>query len=83
MPEKDTIINSLILLGGLIYVIWVISLYFNEKSLRNYVENSHKAYFWKKMFGVEKTITLCKVLFLPLGIIIGCIVIFMFGQKLI
>jgi uncharacterized membrane protein YbaN (DUF454 family) len=43
----------------------------NEDRLRAYLETSPKAKFWVNKFGMEKTVSLSKKIFLPLGCVIG------------
>ena len=58
------------LAGGFFLVRNIIHLR-NEEKLREYVENSPKAKLWLKKFGIEKTVSLSKKYFLPLGILIS------------
>lgn len=43
----------------------------DETKLREYLETSPKAKLWVRSLGMEKSITLSKVIFLPLGLIVS------------
>ncbi len=45
----------------------------NEEKLRSYLQASPKAKFWVAKFGMEKTVSLSKTIFLPLGCVIGAV----------
>ncbi|WP_027150377.1 hypothetical protein [Methylobacter tundripaludum] len=64
-PVIATLAGSFFLIRNIIHLR-------DEKKLREYVESSPKAKLWIKKFGLEKTITLTKQYFLPLGILVSC-----------
>ena len=55
-------------------VVGLIALYFSGRFLvdpafaKRYVTESPKAYLWRKMFGVEKTMTMTKYFFALIGV---------------
>lgn len=49
------------------------SIYFrDEEKLREYIQRSPKAKLWIKKYGVEKTMSFTKKIFLPFGIVVSC-----------
>lgn len=54
-----------------------IELYQHEEKLIQYLEKSTKAKFWIIKLGMPKTILLSKKIFLPLGILISCLLLVM------
>ncbi len=52
-----------------------ISHFRDEGKLRHYVETSPKAKLWVKKFGIEKTVDLSRKIFIPLGILVSCVLI--------
>lgn len=58
-----------------------IALYFSGRFFidqtfaRKYVTESPKAYIWRKIFGIEKTMILTKYLFAPVGLALSLILI--------
>ena len=63
------------LLAGGYFLFRNISYLRNEEKLRHYVETSPKAKLWVNKFGIEKTIDLSKKTFVPLGIVVSCILL--------
>ena len=47
----------------------------DEEKLRHYVETSPKAKLWVNKFGIEKTVALSKKIFIPLGILVSCVLL--------
>jgi hypothetical protein len=72
----DKVLTSLfmILAGG-------VDLYYATKFLRNkgfaeeYVKTSPKAAIWRKIFGVEKAVSITKKIFAPIGIMLGILLV--------
>jgi hypothetical protein len=52
---------------GLFFLVRNIAMLRNEDKMRNYLETSPKATLWVNKFGLEKTMSLSKSIFLPLG----------------
>ena len=71
----DIISIAFFILGSFFFV-RNITMYLNPQSLRKYIEESPKSAIWVKKFGIEKTIKLSKLIFLPMGLLIS---IFMTG----
>ena len=65
----------LIAIVGALFLIRNISHIRNEQRLREYLANSPKAKLWVNKFGMEKTVELSKKYFLPLGIVISCLML--------
>lgn len=65
----------------LLIVVGFIALYFSGRFLidpafaTKYVAESPKAYIWRKMFGIDKTMTLTKYFFAPIGVILSIVLI--------
>jgi hypothetical protein len=66
------IIPSVITLLGGGFLVRNILLMSNEEKLRHYVENNRKSKMWIARYGLEKTVTLTRKYFLPLGILVSC-----------
>ena len=49
----------------------------NEEKMLMYLKTSPKAKFWVDKFGIEKTASLAKSIFLPLGSLIGLGLLFL------
>lgn len=58
------------LAGGFFLVRNIIHLT-NEQKMMEYLETSPKAKLWVNKFGMEKTASLTKSIFLPLGCLVG------------
>ena len=58
------------LAGGFFLVRNIIHLT-NKKKMMDYLETSPKAKLWVNKFGIEKTASLTKSIFLPLGCLVG------------
>lgn len=67
MGTLTTVEYILGLLASLTTLYMVYSLYFRKGCAERYVRTNPSAYLWRKLFGVEKTVALCKWLFAPLG----------------
>jgi hypothetical protein len=65
----------------LLIVVGIIALYFSGRFLidpeyaKKYVRESPKAYLWRKMFGLEKTLTITKYFFAPIGVILSLVLV--------
>lgn len=65
----------------LLIVVGIIALYFSGRFLidpafaKRYVLESPKAYLWRKMFGVDKTMTITKYFFAPIGVALSLVLI--------
>jgi len=71
-----------LLIGGIIAILiggfrlyYNYQIYKNPEELKRYVEKSHKAWIWKKAFGVEKTEQLTKNIFLPAGTVLAILMV--------
>ena len=62
------------LAGGFFLVRNIIHLT-NESKMMEYLETSPKAKFWVKKFGIEKTASLTKSIFLPLGCLVSLVLL--------
>lgn len=60
---------------GIFYIAFISKSINNEDMLRKYLENSPKAYIWRKLFGIERTIELTRRVFVPIGLVISCLLI--------
>ncbi|MGB2740353.1 MAG: hypothetical protein WBC60_07330 [Cognaticolwellia sp.] len=56
---------------GVIFLTRNIIHFRNEEKLRSYLETSPKAKLWVKKFGIEKTMSLSKSIFLPFGSLVA------------
>ncbi len=65
----------LALLIGLLTLFRIVRALKNPDYLKNYIETSSKAFLWRKIFGVEKTIELTRKIFLPVGLILSIFLI--------
>ncbi|MDA3900285.1 MAG: hypothetical protein PF637_07175 [Spirochaetes bacterium] len=59
------------IVAGVFFIVRNVIFLRNEGKLRKYLESSPKAKLWVSKFGVEKTVSLSKKIFLPLGCVIG------------
>lgn len=64
----------LILVGALVLV-RNITHFLDDEKLRIYLETSPKSKMWVKKFGVEKTMSLSKTIFLPIGSIVAFVLL--------
>ncbi len=60
---------------GVVCLFLSLIFYFNPAFASNYIKNSPKAWLWRKLFGEEKALKITKYVFVPIGIIIGIIII--------
>jgi len=70
---------------GIIWiVVGLVAIYFpvrflrDDQFARSYIQNSPKAFLWRKIFGEEKALKITKTIFAPLGILLG-IALIVFG----
>ncbi len=78
MNQDINTIAILFFLVGIFFLLRNITMYLNPDSLKKYIETSPKASVSRKKLGIEKTIKLSKLIFLPLGILVS-IVFIIFG----
>lgn len=69
------------LVSLLTIVIGIIAVYLSYKCIKDpkfakkYVETNPKAFIWRKLFGVEKSVKMTRTVFAPLGVAIGILLI--------
>ena len=69
------IIPSILLIGGLYFLVRNIKYLRDQSELESYLATSPAGKAWLKKFGREKTIELSKKYFLPLGIVMAIVMI--------
>jgi hypothetical protein len=62
---------AIMIVVGVVFLIRNIVHLRNEEKLRSYLETSPKAKLWVKKFGIEKTMSLSKSIFLPVGCLVA------------
>jgi len=72
---KFNIYALLIIVVGSINIYYCIRNLKDQKFAEKYIRNSHKAFLLRKIFGEEKAIHIIRKIFVPLGIIIGVLLI--------
>lgn len=78
------ILSVLLIVFGALFLWRNISCIRNEENLREYLQTSPKAKLWVSSLGMERTVKISKVIFLPLGVIASvCMVIAGFIEALI
>lgn len=68
---ESYVLPTVLVLAGTFFFIRNIIQLRDEEKLRRYLQTSPKAALWIKKLGVEKTVSLSKKVFLPLGCIIS------------
>ena len=74
--NESTIQALLLIVFGAFFVVYNIRMMRDENLLRKYVQTSPKARLWRKWYGEEKTISLCKKYFLPIGTLVAGLMVF-------
>lgn len=72
---EDLILSILLTLIGSYFLFRNAVQFRDENKLRAYLETSPKARLWVNRLGMEKTVSLSKFLFIPLGIVISIVLI--------
>lgn len=65
----------LLVLIGIVCLILSLRFYFSPVFATDFIKNSPKAWLWRKLFGEERALKITKYVFVPIGIIIGVIII--------
>ena len=73
--EPTLIAFALVAIGGFT-LIRIVLVYARENGIEEFVRSDRKAQMWVKMVGEDKAITLTRYVFLPLGGIIGTLLLF-------
>jgi hypothetical protein len=69
--SQDLIYPILFIVVGGVNLFYSIKFLKDPKFAEDYIKTSSKAWLWRKMFGVEKSIKITKRVFAPLGILVG------------
>lgn len=72
---ESYVLPTVLVLAGTFFFIRNIIQLRNEEKLRRYLQTSPKAALWIKKLGVEKTVSLSKKVFLPIGCIISLVMV--------
>ncbi|MBM4367805.1 MAG: hypothetical protein FJ102_16450, partial [Deltaproteobacteria bacterium] len=65
------LLAAFLVVFSVVHFLFVVSLLRDPARLRAYVETSPKAFLWRKILGVERTVELTRRVFLPGGFVIA------------
>ena len=71
------LITALATLAGAYFLIRNLTYLKNPDKLEQYLRTDPRGRFWSKKLGEERTLQLTKKYFLPLGIVMACILLFL------
>ncbi|NCS72097.1 MAG: hypothetical protein GW775_02420 [Candidatus Magasanikbacteria bacterium] len=70
----------MLLLGG-VNIFWATKSLIDPKFAKKYMAKSPKAWVWKKIVGEERALKVLRIVFAPIGIVVG-IILLLYGLSL-
>lgn len=71
MDATSIVLTAVCLFGGLYFFIRNVRMLMNETRLLDYLNTSPKGKAWIAKFGLEKTVSLSKKYFIPVGCVVS------------
>jgi len=72
---ENAVTSLILILIGIINLYFAIRFIINPEYGQDYIKNSPKAFIWRKLLGEEKAYSITRKIFVPIGIILGAVLI--------